>query len=59
MPETIVLGYDESPSADASLKAAMRLAPTLDARVVVVFGYYISPLGGRDIRQSSGRRSRM
>ncbi len=51
MPETIVLGYDESPSANAALEATMRLAPVLGARVVVVFGYYISPLGGRDIRQ--------
>ncbi len=49
MPETILLGYDESPSADAALAAVARLAPELDARVVVVFGYYISPLGGGDV----------
>jgi nucleotide-binding universal stress UspA family protein len=44
--DTIVLGYDESPSAKAALAETIRLAPALGAKVVVVFGYYISPLGG-------------
>ena len=42
----IVLGYDESPSADAALAATIRIAPVVGAKVVVVFGFYISPLGG-------------
>jgi nucleotide-binding universal stress UspA family protein len=46
MAETIVLGYDESESANAALAQTIKLAPLLDASVVVVFGYYISPLGG-------------
>jgi nucleotide-binding universal stress UspA family protein len=44
--ETIVLGYDGSPSANAALAETIQLAPLLGARVVAVFGYYISPLGG-------------
>jgi nucleotide-binding universal stress UspA family protein len=46
MADPIVLGYDESPSANAALAAAIRIAPVVGAKVVVVFGYYISPLGG-------------
>jgi nucleotide-binding universal stress UspA family protein len=46
MPETIVLGYDDSPSANAALAEAIRVAPLLDAAVVVVFGYHVSALGG-------------
>jgi len=46
MADPIVLGYDESPSANAALAATIRIAPVLGAKVVVVFGYYISPLGG-------------
>jgi nucleotide-binding universal stress UspA family protein len=47
MADPIVLGYDESPSANAALAAAIRIAPVVGAKVVVVFGFYISPLGGR------------
>jgi nucleotide-binding universal stress UspA family protein len=47
---TIVLGYDESPSANAALAQTVKLAGETGARVVVVFGYYISPLGGSDVR---------
>ena len=46
MADVIVLGYDESRSADAALAATIRIAPVVGAKVVVVFGYYISPLGG-------------
>ena len=46
MTKTIVLGYDGSPSANAALEATIELAPQIEARVVVVFAYYISPLGG-------------
>lgn len=42
----LVLGYDESPSANAALTATVELAAELKTSVVVVFGYYISPLGG-------------
>jgi len=44
---TLVLGYDASPSANAALTQTLTLAPELGAEVVVVFGYYISPLGGQ------------
>jgi nucleotide-binding universal stress UspA family protein len=46
MAETIVLGYDGSPSANAALAETIRLASALRAKVVVVFAYYISPIGG-------------
>ena len=46
MADPIVLGYDESPSANAALEATIRIAPVVGAKVFVVFGYYISPLGG-------------
>jgi nucleotide-binding universal stress UspA family protein len=46
MPETLVLGYDDSVSANAALAEAIRLAPALGARVCVVFGYYMSVFGG-------------
>lgn len=46
MPETIVLGYDDSPSANAALAETIRLAPILGADVCVVFGYYMSVFGG-------------
>jgi nucleotide-binding universal stress UspA family protein len=46
----IVLGYDGSVSAQAALAQAATLAKELDAEVVVVFGFYISPLGGGDVR---------
>jgi nucleotide-binding universal stress UspA family protein len=47
MSDTLVLGYDESPSANAALAATIELARELKANVIVVFGYYISPLGGQ------------
>jgi nucleotide-binding universal stress UspA family protein len=46
VPSTLVLGYDESESANAALAETVGLAKELAARVVVVFGYYITPLGG-------------
>ncbi len=48
MSGTIVLGYDASESARAALEETATLANELKAEVVVVFGYYISPLGGGD-----------
>jgi len=45
----IVLGYDGSQSANAALAKTVELAPALGAPVVVVFAYYISPLGGGDV----------
>jgi nucleotide-binding universal stress UspA family protein len=42
----IVLGYDASPSANAAMREAIRVAKERGAAVEVVFGYYISPLGG-------------
>lgn len=44
-----MLGYDESPSANAALAKTVELATALGGSVVVVFGYYISPLGGGDV----------
>lgn len=55
MADVIVLGYDDSPSANAALAETIRIAPVLGARVVVVFGYYMSPLGGlqeRSLREA-------
>lgn len=46
MSETIVLGYDGSESANAALAHTGMVASRLGANVVVVFAYYISPLGG-------------
>jgi len=46
MSEILVLGYDGSDSANAALGHTVRLAPKLGAKVVVVFAYYITPLGG-------------
>jgi nucleotide-binding universal stress UspA family protein len=46
MLNTIVLGYDDSPSANAALAETIRRAPLLGADVCVVFGYYMSALGG-------------
>ena len=46
MSAPIVLGYDASPSANAALEAAIRVAKERDAAVVAVFGFHISPLGG-------------
>ena len=49
MSAPIVLGYDGSESAQAALEQTASLAKELDAEVIVVFGYYISPLGGGDV----------
>jgi nucleotide-binding universal stress UspA family protein len=46
MPETIVLGYDDSPSANAALAETIRVAPLLGTSVIVVFGFHMSALGG-------------
>lgn len=46
MSTTLVLGYDESPSAKAALAATLRVAPVAGAKVIVVFGFHINPLGG-------------
>ena len=48
MSGPIVLGYDSSESAHAALEETVTLANELASDVVVVFGYYISPLGGGD-----------
>jgi nucleotide-binding universal stress UspA family protein len=47
---TIVLGFDGSAAAEAALATSARTASELEAAVVVVFAYYISPLGGGDVR---------
>ncbi|MCY7304462.1 MAG: universal stress protein, partial [Thermoleophilia bacterium] len=52
---TLVLGYDGSPSANAALAKTIEVAPVLGASVVVVFGYYLSPLGGGDVRDFKER----
>ncbi len=46
MSGTIVLGYDESPSANAALVETIRVAKEREAAVVVVFGFHITPWGG-------------
>ena len=46
MRRTIVLGYDDSPSANAALAEVIRRAPLLGADVCVVFGYHMSAFGG-------------
>jgi nucleotide-binding universal stress UspA family protein len=55
----IVLGYDGSPSANAALTKTVELAPRLGLDVVVVFAYYISPLGGGDIKDYHDALARM
>ncbi len=50
MNNAIVLGYDGSEESKAALAAAARIARESGAEVVVVFAYYISPLGGGDVR---------
>ena len=52
---TIVLGYDGSPSANAALAKTIELTPALGASVVVVFGFYISPLAGGDVHDFKER----
>jgi nucleotide-binding universal stress UspA family protein len=54
----IVLGYDGSQSANAALEMTIGLAKQLDTKVVVVFGYYVTPLGGQggeDFREALER----
>ena len=48
--KTLVLGYDASSSANAALAEAIDLGRATGAKVVVVFGFYVSPLGGGDVR---------
>lgn len=50
MSDTIVLGFDGSEQAKAALAETARIAGERGAAVVVVFAYYISPLGGGDVR---------
>ena len=52
---TLVLGYDGSPSANAALAKTIEVAPALGVSVVVVFGYYLSPLGGGDVHDFKER----
>lgn len=52
---TLVLGYDGSSSANAALAKTIEVAPALGASVVVVFGYYLSPLGGGDVHDFKER----
>jgi nucleotide-binding universal stress UspA family protein len=46
---TIVLGYDGSASANAALAKTIAVAKMTKSKVIVTFGYYISPLGGGDV----------
>ncbi len=56
---SLVLGYDGSPSANAALAKVVELAPALRLDVVVVFAYYISPLGGGDVKDYHDALARM
>jgi nucleotide-binding universal stress UspA family protein len=53
MLRPMVLGYDDSPSANAALAETIRRAPLLGADVCVVFGYYMSVLGGPAVEGES------
>jgi nucleotide-binding universal stress UspA family protein len=53
MLDTIVLGYDDSTSANAALAETIRRAPLLGADVCVVFGYYMSVFGGPAVEGES------
>jgi nucleotide-binding universal stress UspA family protein len=46
----ILLGFDGSEESKAALAETVRLAGETGSRVVVCFAYYISPLGGGDMR---------
>jgi len=46
MSKTLVLGFDDSPSANAALQRTIALAGETGADVAVVFGFYITPWGG-------------
>ena len=56
---SLVLGYDGSLSANAALAKVCELAPQLGLDVVVVFAYYISPLGGGDVKDYHDALERM
>jgi len=47
MSRTLVLGYDDSPSANAALSKTVELAGQLEASVVAVFGFHVTALGGQ------------
>jgi len=53
MLKTMVLGYDDSPSANAALAEVIRRAPLLGAEVCVVFGFHMSVLGGAAVEGES------
>jgi nucleotide-binding universal stress UspA family protein len=53
MLSPLVLGYDDSPSANAALAETIRRAPLLGAEVCVVFGYYMSAFGGPAVEGES------
>ena len=53
MLEPFVLGYDDSPSANAALAETIRRAPLVGADVCVVFGYYMSVFGGPAVEGES------
>ena len=59
MSTTLVLGYDDSSSANAALAQTLTLAPELGAEVVVVFGYHITPLGGQGAEDVRGVLEKM
>jgi nucleotide-binding universal stress UspA family protein len=46
MAATLLVGFDGTDGARAAAREAARLAGPLDASVVLVFGYSVSPLGG-------------
>jgi nucleotide-binding universal stress UspA family protein len=46
MSRTLVLGYDDSPSANAALAKTIELAGALGAEVTAVFGFHVTALGG-------------
>ena len=46
MSATMVLGYDGSESANAALAATIARSKERGAKVVVVFGFYVTPWGG-------------
>ncbi len=46
---SIVVGYDGSACGEAALAAALRLAPSLDDEVIVVFGYAPPGIWGGEI----------
>ena len=61
MSGPIVLGYDDSNSANAALAKTIELAPALGSKVIVVFGFHVTPLGGQggeDMREALERVGR-